>query len=583
MKRILILLIAISTVAMVKGQKRIVLVESFTNTGCGPSAGWAPILDSAIKKRLGDCIAIKYHTNYPSSDDEFYDYNQDAQQARQDFYQINGTPTTFVDGQELFNRSFNFINTAINWCQQQNPVNYSLSVQKQLNNHRLTADVYLTPHQNTPSENIRLFVAVIQEHIEVTTPYPNGETEQNYTFRKMITPNMGYQFDEYLTIGNTYEYTGSWDIDVTNNNGRYGVVAFLQDITSREILVTAYSGPYAEEENHLSLIDVCDTPDEICQPEFFGKVIILNEGGNVITNAILNVNINGSLIQYPWIGQLDHFERDTVSFSDFCNFELNEEGQNEVYVWLSEINGNAYTSNTYSLQFENAVQATYGVRLQIYTDKKPEETTWRLYNSQGHVVRQGGPYHEARKYVNEDFDLRSDDCYQLKFLDSGGDGIKGANGNGFYKLIQIDADGNTTELTKGDYSGATHLVNFGLHNAPFGEKCSTPTITFENGEISFNCETEDVEFYYNVKCDGDNTSSGNHFRLSNLKSCYHITVYATKAGWISSDPATLDIEIPGLLGDANGDGEITIADAVKIVDVILGDGDNSNSRIKQNK
>ena len=51
----------------------------------------------------------------------------------------------------------------------------------------------------------------------------------------------------------------------------------------------------------------------------------------------------------------------------------------------------------------------------------------------------------------------------------------------------------------------------------------------------------------------------------------------------NSDVATYVVTYQTKAGDANGDGEITIADAVKIVDVILGDGDSSNARMKQNK
>ena len=64
----------------VSAQNRIVLVEEFTNTGCGPCASWSPELDAVIENRLGDCVAIKYHSNYPNRNDEFYNYDPDTQQ-----------------------------------------------------------------------------------------------------------------------------------------------------------------------------------------------------------------------------------------------------------------------------------------------------------------------------------------------------------------------------------------------------------------------------------------------------------------------------------------------------------------------
>ena len=51
---------------------------------------------------------------------------------------------------------------------------------------------------------------------------------------------------------------------------------------------------------------------------------------------------------------------------------------------------------------------------------------------------------------------------------------------------------------------------------------------------------------------------------------YIITVYAKKDGYLDSEPVTQEIDVRGLKGDVNDDGEVDIADAVKIVNLVVG-------------
>ncbi|MBQ7512453.1 MAG: Omp28-related outer membrane protein [Prevotella sp.] len=464
-----LILMAISQTMGNTPQKRLVLIEEFTNTGCGPCASWSPILDKAIYDRLGDCIAIKYHSGYPYSEDEFYLYDRESQQAKLSFYGVSGVPTTFVDGIELSERSYPFLNQLISWCGEQ-VQNYDLTVAKEVTGNQLSVHVQATPRLNADGTNVRLFVAAIEEHIQSATPFPNGETELNYTMRKMITPANGHNWGETLAAGQAYNFDGSWTIDFFNDVKQLGVVAFLQDMSTHSILATAYVGPDAEVENKLTLIDVISTPDLICTPEFHGKAVLRNDGAQTLTSATLNVKVNGSVKQYHWEGDLNYLQRDTMAFSNFAGFMLAADGKNEAEIWFSDVNGSDAVSGVKTLTFSNSVQAKYSVLLKIYTDKKPEEITWSVYNSAGDIVQQGGPYTEARKFINEQLNLTADDCYQLEFYDAGGDGIKGAAGNGYYQLMQVDEAGKSTRITQGDYDNALHVVHFRLDGTPTQEQ-----------------------------------------------------------------------------------------------------------------
>ena len=99
------------------------------------------------------------------------------------------------------------------------------------------------------------------------------------------------------------------------------------------------------------------------------------------------------------------------------------------------------------------------------------------------------------------------------------------------------------------------------------EKCATPTIAFVNDKLSFTCETEGVQYVYSMSSDDIKTNNENDNALATR---FRVSVYATKEGHANSDVASIDITYSGRKGDVNGDGLITISDAVGIVDIILG-------------
>lgn len=67
------------------------------------------------------------------------------------------------------------------------------------------------------------------------------------------------------------------------------------------------------------------------------------------------------------------------------------------------------------------------------------------------------------------------------------------------------------------------------------QKCAKPTISYQYGKLTFNCETEDAICQYTITDEDIKSESGNEIQLSVT---YHISVYATKSGYENSDTAT---------------------------------------------
>ena len=101
------------------------------------------------------------------------------------------------------------------------------------------------------------------------------------------------------------------------------------------------------------------------------------------------------------------------------------------------------------------------------------------------------------------------------------------------------------------------------------QKCATPTITYADGQLQFECETEGAECHYKITSSDISEGIGN---LVPLSATYHISVYATKSGYLDSDTATYQVEWnkqAGIRGDTNGDGVVDVEDVVETVNIIL--------------
>ena len=67
------------------------------------------------------------------------------------------------------------------------------------------------------------------------------------------------------------------------------------------------------------------------------------------------------------------------------------------------------------------------------------------------------------------------------------------------------------------------------------QKCATPTINYQNGKLTFNCETEGASCQYTITDDDIKSGNSNEVQLGVT---YNISVYATKDGYSDSDVAT---------------------------------------------
>lgn len=452
-----------------------VLIEEFTNSGCGPCAEYAPVLDSAVSYRLGEVVAVKYHGVYPDRNDPYYLAQKDNFDKRILFYDVMGYPTTVLNGIETLGGAMKkemldaYLDHYTTEAMKPQDVDYGLSITSITKDGTVDVKAEAKPGKDVQNPNLRLFVCLVEEYCELPEALKNGEKELRYTVRQMFPDGDGHDFGPSLKAGQAYDYSFTASTSDFADARQLGIVAFLQDMQTKRVVASSYIPRMASGSNNVVVMNLENTPDNICLPDYYGRVMFRNLGANALTSATVNVSVNGTVKTYPWTGNLAYLAKDTLSFSGFDSFQLNQAtNKNDVEVWLSDINGTDSRSNSFITSFSNSVQAEEGVELKLYTDNKPGETTWKLYNSAGDVVAQGGPYAEARHFYTTRLDIQHDDCYLLEFSDSGKDGIAGDNGNGFYQLYQVKNDGKRTRIAQGDYRTASFDLAFRLVNAATG-------------------------------------------------------------------------------------------------------------------
>ena len=132
---------------------------------------------------------------------------------------------------------------------------------------------------------------------------------------------------------------------------------------------------------------------------------------------------------------------------------------------------------------------------------------------------------------------------------------------------------------------------------PVLRKCTTPTISYSNGELAFNCDTEGAEFISEIT---DSDIKKNYTEKIQLSVTYNLTVYATKTEyensdtiqatlcWIEAEPKTEGIDedavtevraLPVLIQSHGGTISIQGLDAGTLVSIYSTDGKQQGSMV----
>ena len=228
-----VLLLFLAAVAA-NATERTVLMESFTNTGCGPCYN-ANLVQESVVQDLGRTIAVivRYHWYYQPGD-PFYEYNISENMARFRFYGVPYVPRLRMDGVSWVDPdSETAIRNAINQRREiAAPCTIEVSTAI-IGEDTIEATVRVTAEEDMHNSNTRLFVSLIHKC------YLWDGTYWWYPFRDMEPGTLGVSFQ--IDADSTFEFIANFSTDSSWNLNDLTAIAFVQIYNTKEILQAGFA------------------------------------------------------------------------------------------------------------------------------------------------------------------------------------------------------------------------------------------------------------------------------------------------------------------------------------------------------
>lgn len=473
--------------------ERMLLLESFTNTGCGPCAAYNPAMDALIAANPDKVAAIKYHVNWPSAADPMYLHNTAENGARTSYYGVNSVPHVVIDGNRYSSNPAQLNQNILNQLQTlESPMEMRLSYE--VNEAENTITVHVMGRTSTAVEgNFKLYVGVIEREIHFNSaPGPNGERDFYSVMKKLLPGSGGQALGSLNSIDSYFAYTYTWELANIYDMSQLDAIAWVQNSVSKEVVQACKSSENMEPfyANEAMLSDISNMKGTNCSGAAKPEVLLTNNGSNALTSVEMEVLVNEKPVKtVEWTGNLPTFGKTTVDLGEI-SFDLEDE--NTLEVAIVNINGGldeVPTNDIADYDFKAARQnVAKEMKLSIRTDANPQETTWKVTNLlTGEVVLEGGPYEQANTMHTEILDITSDGCYDFTIYDAGGNGLVGgvyglkaggttlfsggtfgfSESNEFSYEVTADVDenfGTGTSIYPNPTTGLMNIVGEGVQN-----------------------------------------------------------------------------------------------------------------------
>jgi len=439
MKKITLLLFAFALYggAVFSQSQRLVLAEEFTNASCNPCADQNPAFDALLSQNTGKITSIKYHMSWPGPD-PMYTANTVDNNARRAVYGISGVPHVHMDGSWWNGAPANVTQSKIDQAYAI-PSPFEIQVHYELadNDQKINVTTLVNVTGDVSGSNLRLFVVVIEKHIHFNSPPGyNGEKDFYNVMKKILPDKNGLDLKPSYSAGEYFIVSDSWDLANVYNNDELSVVAFIQDMGTKEVFQAANGStdpivPLYSNDVEISNIYYATTKN--CSGNMTPKIKIRNNSNEEVTSMDIRYHINnGDTTTINWTGNLSFLDVDEVQLPQLT-FPLQD--TNDFVVEITSVNGGSdgYTDNNlYDFEFYRADFLQEAAYLYIGLDDHPEETTWKLFNYEGDVVQEGGPYSVSGDIKLIELGFTSSSCYRLEMYDAGNNGFTGA---GFYQVV----------------------------------------------------------------------------------------------------------------------------------------------------
>ena len=241
---LIVFTVIISAAQFSKAGDRMMLIEFFTSSTCGPCAQNNPILTAYMNSADQDRIAaIGFHMNWPSpGNDPMYLHNSTDNTTRRTYYNVNAIPAGFFDGiidvplpyaQSTFQSYFDQRKDILS------PV--TIIVRDSTYGDSMLVRVNVLCETFLANPNATLHMAVYEEQINYQVPPgTNGENQFHWVMRRMLPSGNGTSL--ILTPGYNKEFVFKYKMDAVWNASKIRNLVYIQT-PNKEILNAAKKLP----------------------------------------------------------------------------------------------------------------------------------------------------------------------------------------------------------------------------------------------------------------------------------------------------------------------------------------------------
>lgn len=459
----LLLLIHLSLIAQQPKAQRLVLLEEFTSSTCGPCASVNPTIVQRLQQNPDKFTAIFYHVSWPSpGNDPMYLANTQENNARVNYYGVNTVPYSVIDGNYYTGHPNGWTMTTIN-NRYIMPSPAEIQLQHYLNaaQDSIFVNMLVIPTDLMSGSQLVAQNVIIEKHIHFNTPPgTNGEKDFYNVMKKMLPGAGGTYLPTPLSPGDYVILQYSWKLASVYDNNELAAVGFIQNNSSKEILQTANSSTapiIPLYDNDGEILTLSNVASENCTGKITPIIRIRNNGSNSLSSITLKYRIgNHPEQEYTWTGNIGFLQSKNITLPEYL---FTPQNPSTLKIYIDKVNQlqDEYRKNdTLTFQLTDPKTVTTLLNLWIKTDNKPEEITWNIKTSDDSLVASGGPYTEANTLIKETITVESEHCYQFSLYDAGGNGLCCANGLGFFTLFD---DKNIT-IVEGTTFGSEVLAQF---------------------------------------------------------------------------------------------------------------------------
>lgn len=560
MKHLFTLIIAIALCISAHAQsQRLVLLEEFTSSTCGPCAGVNPTFHTWQVQNPDKLTSIYYHVSWPSpGNDPMYLANKAENNARVSHYGVTYVPFSVLDGNYYKGSANGWNMTNVN-TRYAMPSPFDIAVR-----HQVSAgndSVYVTMVAKVTQDINAPMVAhnvVIEKHIHFNSPPgTNGEKDFYNVMKKMLPGASGTNLINNQVVGDYTIIEGAWKFGLVYNVAEIAAVSFIQNKNTKEIYQSANSTPdplVMPYDNDVEVMAIDNIPTTTCLGKLAPRVKVRNNGNNPVTSFEVKYQVNGGALQsHTWNGNLATLAKTFITLPVYSFTPLASNTLKIFSVTPNSLADQYPKNDTLVTVVSGAKSTTNTLYLVLRTDSLPQQISWDVKNSLGQVLQTSPVYTQIVTNYRDTIDFPAPDCYTFTIYDTGGDGICCNHGSGGYEIK--DSQGQVL-VNYGGLFTFSEATEFKLEPAAGVGSNST------TGDISVfpNPFGNQTTVHFSLPANGNVTLA--LFNLLGKR------VYQQNLGMLSAGDHTSMIE-PGSLGNGIYLLQVTTGSTVKTMKVTI--------------